>query len=106
MRDVLLLSAAVAANVAGLGWLALAMEAHWEQVRGTAPRSPGTVRLLRWLGAAGLAFSLLLCLRVDHATMAALVWFMTLAGGALVVAFALSWRPHWLGVLVPWRPAS
>ena len=103
MPDALLLSIALAANVAGLGWLALAMDVHWQQVRGSnTPPSPNTMKLLRVLGAAGLAGSLLLCLCVDHASMAALVWVMTLAGAALTIAFTLSWRPGWLGLLVPW----
>lgn len=52
------------------------------------------------LGAAGLLVAL--CLAVDHASMAALVWFMALAGAALGIAFALSWRPRVLGVLIAW----
>jgi hypothetical protein len=105
--DALLLVLAVAANVAGLGWLALAMDVHWEQVRGSVPATRGTVRLLRVLGVSGLAVSLLLCLRVDHASMAALVWFMTLAGAALAIAFTATWRARWLGLLVAWvRPAA
>jgi hypothetical protein len=112
--DALLLLLAVVANIAGLGWLALAMDVHWEQARGPVPatRGPvpatrGTVRLLRVLGVSGLAASLLLCLRVDHASMAALVWFMTLAGAALTIAFTATWRARWLGLLVAWvRPAG
>jgi len=100
MPDALLLWAALAANVAGLGWLALAMDVHWQQVRGsTTPPSSGTMKLLRVLGAASLVSSLLLCLCVDHASMAALVWVMTLACAALAIAFTLSWRPGWLRLL-------
>jgi hypothetical protein len=105
MPDAVMFAAALAASVLGMAWLALAMETHWEQVRGTAPlpaRSARTVRALRLLGAAGLATSLALCLAVDHASMAALVWVMGLAASALAVAFALSWRPRWLAVLMPW----
>ena len=43
-----------------------------------------------------LLASLLLCLRADHASMAVLVWVMSLAAAALLVAFTLAWRPHWL----------
>lgn len=107
MAEAVLLLLAVAANVAGLGWLALAMDVHWEQALGPVPASRGTVRLLRMLGVSGLAASLLLCLAVDHASMAALVWFMTLAGAALVIAFTASWKAHWLGLLAAWaRPAA
>ena len=102
MPDAVMLAAALAASVLGMAWLALAMETHWEQVRGTAPLPARTVRALRLLGAAGLGASLALCLAVDHASMAALVWVMGLAASALSVAFALSWRPRWLAVLMPW----
>ncbi|MBV7456284.1 DUF3325 domain-containing protein [Acidovorax sp. sif1233] len=102
MPDALLLVAALAANVVGLGWLALSMDAHWEQVRGTEPLRRSTVRTLRWMGAAGLLVALALCLAVDHASMASLVWFMALAGAALTIAFTLSWRPRVLGVLIAW----
>ena len=108
-ESVVLLLAALA-NLAGLGWLALSMEVHWAQVRGSVPAPGGLVRCLRLLGVCGLVASLLLCLRVDHASMAALVWCMTLAGAALAVAFVLAWRARWLGLLVlrvrPVSPAA
>jgi hypothetical protein len=100
MPDALLFVLAVVVNIAGLGWLALAMDVHWEQAVSPVPASSGTIKLLRVMGVAGLVASLLLCLSVDHASMASLVWFMTLAGAALAIAFTLTWRPHWLGLLV------
>ncbi len=102
MPDALLLLAALAANIAGLGWFALAMDTHWVQVRSDPQPAGDTVRRLRVLGSVGLASSLALCLWVDHASMASLVWVMALAGAALVVALTLTWRPHWLGPLVAW----
>lgn len=96
-----LLAAALGASVAGMGWLALAMPAHARQVWG-GPAAPATARILRALGTLGLLASLALCLAVDHPTMASLVWVMLLATGALGVAFTLSWRARWLGVLAPW----
>jgi hypothetical protein len=104
--DALWLLAALLCSVAGLGWLALAMQAHWEQVRVASRRHPGSVLALRLLGAAALLASLLICLRVDHASMAALVWVMALAAAALIVAFTLSWRPRWLAPLVAWIPPA
>lgn len=99
----LLLAAALAACALGTAWLAIAMEAHWQQVRNTdAPPRPAVVFALRALGSVALVASLLICLRVDHASMAALVWVMAFAGSALVVAFLLSWRPRWLAPLVSW----
>lgn len=105
MPDALLLLAALAANIVGAGFLALSMDAHWNQVRADARRSRRPARLLRGLGAACLTGSLVLCLGVDHVSMASLVWFMALAGAALAVTFTLSWRPRWLGPLVAWIPA-
>lgn len=99
MRDVLMLTAAVLAAVAGMGWLALAMESHWSQVRGAQGRSRAGAHRLRALGMLALAGSLAGCLAVDHASMAVLVWVMALAAGALAVALALSFRPRWLRLL-------
>ena len=97
-----MLVAALACSIAGLAWLALAMDTHWQQVRGAQPLGRGTALALRLLGTAALLLSLLLCLNADHATMAALVWVMALAAAALTVAFLFSWRPRWLAPLVVW----
>jgi hypothetical protein len=90
------------ASTVGFAWIALAMEAHWSQVRGAAPRGRSGPGVLRALGAAAIVASLFACLRADHASMAALVWVMLLAAAALTIAFALSWRPRWLALLVGW----
>ena len=94
-----LLTAALLCAFVGLAWLALAMEPHWQQARATPVPSRSTVHLLRTLGAAALAASLLLCLAADHPTMAALVWIMALAVATLAVAMLLAWRPRWVGWL-------
>lgn len=106
MHDALSLLLALAACAAGMGWFALSMEAHWEQVRGKAPRPAALVKSLRVLGTAGLAAGLALCLKVDSASIAVLVWVMAIAGAALAVAFTLSWRARVLGVLVFWTGAA
>jgi hypothetical protein len=92
-------------GVAGMGWLALAMPVHWEQVRGAQALSRPLVVGLRVLGGLSLAASLAVCFWVDHATMAPLVWVMALAGSAVLVACTLSWKPRWLGVLLLGLPA-
>jgi hypothetical protein len=102
----LLLAAALLCSALGLAWLALAMEVHWAQVREAPPAPAGVRRALRVLGAAALAASLALCLRADHPSMAVLVWVMSLAAGALLVAQALAWRPRWLAPLVAWVPRA
>lgn len=96
-----LLAAALLACVLGMGWLALAMDAHGRQVWGQGP-GIGAARVLRGLGVLALGSALGLCLAVDHASMAVLVWVMGLALGALLVAMVLAWRARWLGVLAPW----
>lgn len=97
MREAVLLTAALLACTAGMGWLALAMEVHWGQVRHEAPH--GNAVRLRVLGALGLIAGLALCLLADHASMAVLVWVMALAAGALAIALMLAWRPRWLRIL-------
>jgi len=98
----LLLLAAALANLAGMAWLALAMDVHWEQVRGPAPLGAGIAAAMRLAGAFAIAAALVLCLRADHPTMAVLVWIMTLSGAAVGVAFALAWRPALLAPMVAW----
>lgn len=101
-----LLGTAFGASVVGFAWLALAMETHWQQVRGGLAPSPTGVVALRVLGVLGLAVSLGLCLWADHATMAALVWPMALASGAVTMALLLAWRPRWLAPLAAWVPQA
>lgn len=98
MREAVLLTAALLACTAGMGWLALAMQSHWEQVC-TDIATRGQVLRLRVLGASGLMAGLALCLLADHASMAVLVWVMALAAAGLAVALTLTWRPGWLRVL-------
>jgi hypothetical protein len=102
MREAVMLLAALLASVCGLAWFAFAMEPHWRQVRGDVPIKRGTVNVLRTLGAASLIGSLLLCLQVDHVSMASLVWVMSLAAAALIIAFTLASRPRTLAWLIAW----
>ena len=97
-----MLTAALLGSGAGLAWLALAMDVHWRQVRNEAPLTRRKAFTLRSLGVSALAVSLFLCLTADHATIAALVWLMSIAGGALAVALILAWRPRALRALVIW----
>ena len=100
MPDAIRLALALLLSTVGMAWLALAMKTHWKQVRADTP-SATTVRTLRVFGAVALALSLWLCLGVDHVSMASLVWVMSLAAAALLVAFTLAWRPRSLGWLWP-----
>lgn len=102
MSDNALLLSGLLAAVLGMGWLALAMDVHWSQVRGEATRSRRTIVALRVSGALGLVTALVLCLVADTATMAVLVWMMMLAVSAFTIAFLLSWRPRALAPLIAW----
>jgi hypothetical protein len=107
VRDPVLLVCALICCVAGFGWLALAMDVHWQQVRDDALPGRSTRRNLRVLAVIAFAVALALCLSVDHATMASLVWIMLLIASSLSVAFTLTWCPRWLAPLVFWiRPSS
>jgi hypothetical protein len=89
----LLRALALLCCLGGLTAIALAMEVHWQQLKGPGATPPRRAVLgLRAFGAALLAAALALCLRADHASMAVLVWVMSLGVSALVVAFALAWR--------------
>lgn len=105
MREAIVLVAAQLVCTIGMGWLALAMETHWEQVCSSALSRKARI-CLRTLGAMMLLASLGLCLVVEHASMAVLVWVMVLSASALAVSFTLTWRPHWLRAVLWDAPAS
>jgi hypothetical protein len=90
-----------AATFVGMGWFALAMDAHWQQARGPSLPGVSTKRLLRVLGAIALALSMWACFVADHPTMAPLVWIMGLALSAALIAVILAWWPRMLAVLWP-----
>lgn len=100
MHEALLQALAMLSSLCGMGWLALAMEEHWRQVRGAGV--PPAARL-RALAVAACAVSLGLCLAADHPSIAALLWIMSLVTGVLLVAFTLATCPRWLRWLVPSR---
>ena len=102
----MILLAIAIASIAGMGWLALSLDAHWRRVHGNVPRRSQTVRCLRAAGMFALLVSLGLCLAIDHASIASLVWVMALTAAALIVAFTLTWRAHWLRFLAPRWTAS
>ena len=107
MAEVWLRVLAFVCSGCGMAWLALAMQPHWQQARRGSPIPERAARRLRALGAIALLSSLGLSLRADHASIAPLVWVMTLTASALGVAFTLATRPTWLSWLVPFvRPTE
>jgi Protein of unknown function (DUF3325) len=99
MVDTLLRVLSPLLGVLGMAWLALAMNAHWQQLHADEQLTPAIAKRLRTLGASAIAASLVACLVVDHVSMAALVWIMQLTASALLVTFTLAWRPRWLSPL-------
>jgi hypothetical protein len=96
MPDALLIVAALAAQAVGFAWLAMAMDAHWQQVSGDPVVGRVRAMWLRLAGAMALVASFAACLVVDHASMASLVWVMGLAAAALLVAMTLAFTPQLL----------
>jgi hypothetical protein len=99
MADSVLLAASFLCAACGMAWLALAMEVHWSQVRSHTARSAAVARRLRSLGAVALVLSLFGCFAADHASVAALVWVMTVSASGFAVAMILAYRPRWLSWL-------
>ncbi|MEW5966299.1 MAG: DUF3325 domain-containing protein [Pseudomonadota bacterium] len=102
VETTLYLMAAAAATLLGFAWLALSMEAHWRQVFGQAAPAARSRRILRVLGGSALLAVPGLCLLADRPSMAALVWVMLLAGGAVAAALMLAYRPRALRWTYPW----
>lgn len=99
MPESLLLALVLLCSAVGMGWLALAMETHWTQVHPSAVPGASRSRMLRVRGSIALLLSFGLCLLADHPSIAAVVWIMTLALSALLIALTLAWRPRLLRVL-------
>ena len=99
MADVALLTLALLSSFCGMSWLALTQDAHFQQVRGQGAHRTGRARGVRTLGYGAAAASLALCLCVDHASIASLVWIMMQTATALLVSFTLAFRPRWLAFL-------
>jgi hypothetical protein len=102
MSEALWLLVAAALSLAGMAWLALAMDVHWGQVmRRPAEAAARTRRVLRALGLLALPLALLACLMADRPSMAVLVWVMLLAGSAAAVAMLLARLPWTLRACWP-----
>jgi hypothetical protein len=103
MSDAAWLVLAFLANLLGMGWLALSFDKHWQQVHGGQALGVSRRRRFRIAGVVALASSLAAGFAADHASMAPLVWLMSLAVTALGIAMALAWRPRWLKPIAPLR---
>ena len=100
MSEALWLGVAMALSFMGMAWLALAMPAHWRQVR-SEQLPAGTALKLRLAGIAALIGSAMSCLAADYPSMAMLVWIMLLTAAAFAVSMLLSRHPALLRAVVP-----
>jgi predicted neutral ceramidase superfamily lipid hydrolase len=103
MHDALLQALAMLLSVLGMSWMALAMDVHWQQVHRIGPPVERPSFMLRLLATAAFVASLVLCIAANDVSIAALLWIMSLVASTVLVALALSARPHWLAWLAPFR---
>jgi Protein of unknown function (DUF3325) len=75
------------------------MAKHWGTV--TGENSLPSIRLtaLRMIGFSALAASFSLALLRDGASFGSLLWILILTLSAIMTAFTLTWKPHWLALL-------
>lgn len=99
MHEAALQALAMLCSLCGMGWLALAMDVHWAQAHGEPEGQARRPVRLRVLAVTALVVSLGLCLAASHASIAVLVWIMSIVASTLLVAFALAARPRWLAWL-------
>jgi len=92
-----LLAACFGAAYVGFVLLALSQVRHASLVTGGPARRPGR---LRWLGAAAIAGSLVAAIARDGWGFGMLLWPLALTIAALGVVATLTWRPHWLRLLL------
>lgn len=93
---------AAAMSYVGFALLALSQEGHWRALPGNAdlPAPAASVaRRRRWSAACVLACACALCLWGHGPSFGTVLWVLLSAGGAMAVAFTLSWRPQWLRAL-------
>jgi hypothetical protein len=83
----MLAAATVTALLAWIG-LCLAMDRHYRQVIGRAPR-PILRHALRFIGSLGLALSLAICVHALGGSFGPVAWFGLLSIAALAVTFLL-----------------
>jgi len=96
MPDSLLLLALLASAYAGFALLALSQTQHWRAVVGAAALPRRRVLVLRTIGTALIALSLILSLLRDGPGFGSLLWATAISLAALGVAFTLAWWPRML----------
>ncbi|WP_422367440.1 DUF3325 domain-containing protein [Pelagibius sp.] len=93
MTSALLLIVLSMAAYLGFTLLALSQRRHWSAVAGTGAPCRMQVIVLRGVGGAMIALSLVLALTRDGPSFGSLLWATAISLAALAVAFTLAWRP-------------
>lgn len=102
MVEALTMLGAAALSYLAFAWLALSQEVHrraaLEDAHASAPAAH-VARRWRWSAVCGLGCAYALCLWGHGAGFGTVLWVLLMGGGAMAVAFTLSWRPRWLRAL-------
>lgn len=96
MREALMLALAAVVSLAGFCVLALGQERHWQVVTGRDKHARLPGGRLRAAGLAAQASSCALFVLAQGPGFGPLLWATSMTGVAMLVAFALTWRPQWL----------
>ncbi len=101
MPDTLWFLFATICSLLAMGWLALAMPAHWQQVFDDTIKHAPNASLMRALAIGMLFLSAYCCLQADHFSMAILVWVLLLVGSGMTTGMILSYMPHITKMISP-----
>jgi hypothetical protein len=100
MLDTALLAVVLTASYCGFGLLASSQAKNWQRVAG-ASRGPRPASwFVRAVGCGLLAGSLVVAVLRHGASFGAILWCTSLSVSAVAVALTLTWRPHWLRVMI------
>src|ERR1700749_558057 len=100
MLDAALIGGVFAANFCGRGLLASSQAKNWPRVAGTGRSPRQTAWFARAVGCGLLAGGLVIAALRQGASFGSILWCTSLSVSAIAVALTLTWRPHWLRVMV------
>ena len=98
-----LAAAVFVASYLGCALFALRQRPHFRAVSAQAPSARPSAALrarLLYAGCASLALSLGCSWLAQGFSFGSLLWVLVLASTSVAVTFTLSWRPHWLVLLL------
>lgn len=96
MLEALSLTAAWMSSLTGFSILALAQDRHWEAVTGMAADRRRHGAHLRVVGGALQCAACALTVPSQGMAFGILLWAIAMTAAAMLIAFTLAWRPHWM----------